>query len=162
MLQGSSLSPTLFNVYLIPLIRLIQAHGIKFMNYADDTQLIISVDPSHPDPFRIVQNCMHDISLWLRNNCLKFNASKTEVMCYSKASCSLTLSSQLLACLHIPESARAQSVRNLGIEFDEHLGLNAHVKKVSATCFATLRALRTILSSPPTEYRPRGDWHRLV
>ena len=123
------------------------------MNYAEDTQLIAAVDSSHPHPFRSIQSCMADISLWLTNNCLKFNASKTDFLCVSSPRLPTALPSQLFACLNLSESTSALSVRNLGVEFDAHLSLNAHIKKISAMCFSTLRALRKILPILPTESR---------
>ncbi|KAJ1096995.1 hypothetical protein NDU88_002125 [Pleurodeles waltl] len=46
--QGSSLSPTLFNVYMSPLANIVRKHDIIITSYADDTQLILSLtkDPA--------------------------------------------------------------------------------------------------------------------
>ena len=41
--QESSLSPTLFNVYMIPLAHIVLCHGLNIISYADDTQLILSL-----------------------------------------------------------------------------------------------------------------------
>lgn len=44
--QGSSLSPTLFNLYVTPLASLVRSYGFALVTYADDTQIIISVSSS--------------------------------------------------------------------------------------------------------------------
>ncbi|KAJ1090711.1 hypothetical protein NDU88_003840 [Pleurodeles waltl] len=41
--QGSSLSPTLFNIYMAPLAHIARQHNLNTISYADDTQLIISL-----------------------------------------------------------------------------------------------------------------------
>ena len=61
---------------------------------------------------------MREVSGWLRDNHLKFNASKTYVLCHSNATIPTAVSTELFACLDISESFRAQSVHNLGVELD--------------------------------------------
>lgn len=39
--RGSSLSPTLFNVYMAPLADIILPFGVQVVTYADDTQLVL-------------------------------------------------------------------------------------------------------------------------
>ncbi|KAJ1107367.1 hypothetical protein NDU88_004758 [Pleurodeles waltl] len=41
--QGSSLSPTLFNVYMAALAQLALQHNLSILSYTDDTQLILSL-----------------------------------------------------------------------------------------------------------------------
>ncbi|KAJ1115224.1 hypothetical protein NDU88_003450 [Pleurodeles waltl] len=56
--QGSSVSPTLFNVYMAPLSKIVQSYNLNFISYADDTQLIVSLTKD-PDTATLVCDLFH-------------------------------------------------------------------------------------------------------
>lgn len=67
--QGSSLSPTLFNVYMSPLAEIVHPFGIKIVKYADDTQLIVALN--HTDNSSSgLGPCLEKVAKWMELSCL--------------------------------------------------------------------------------------------
>lgn len=56
--QTSSLSPTLFNTYVVPLARLISSAGFSTLSYADVTQIDVSISSDGDDTGKRFNNCM--------------------------------------------------------------------------------------------------------
>lgn len=82
--QGSSLSPTLFNVYVTPLAKLINYFGFSVVSYADDTQIGITVAPDPDETATRFHDCLIQVEKWMSLNWLKLNSSKTEVSLFDQ------------------------------------------------------------------------------
>ena len=79
--QGSVLGPILFNVYIAPLEKLLQQHGIQHHLYANDTQLYVDFPPTkHADALARVEACVRDVNTWLCDNSLILNGTKSQVI----------------------------------------------------------------------------------
>jgi len=64
--QGSDLSSLLFSIYTFPVGHLIKSLGILHQQYADDTQLYISISPTtSTDAVHLVEQCLTQLHYWL-------------------------------------------------------------------------------------------------
>lgn len=77
--QESPLSPVLFNVYVVPLLPLIESAKVAYHSYADDTRLYLRRETS-PTQFTNLLTCLDQIKDWLAANFLQLNAGKTEAI----------------------------------------------------------------------------------
>ena len=78
--QGSVLGPLLFSVYVSPIGCIASDHGISLQQYADDTQLHISVstDDLTVQLSALESSCLHSLHSWLCHNGLALNSSKSK------------------------------------------------------------------------------------
>ena len=111
----------MFCLYLLPLCSILKHHNIGYHIYPDDTQLYISFKCHDPLVTLLkFRCCISDIRVWMINNKLKINDSKTEFIVFKSPE-----AKQDFRCLSISmgDSITLQSskVRNLGVIFDQPL-----------------------------------------
>ena len=148
-LQGSTLGPILFNLFMSPLGGICQAQGIKFAGNADDTQNYMSFRPlnnsSQPqiDCINKLELCLEDVRSWMQVNFLKLNESKTEFIIFVTRQ---QLNKVGTINIKIGEDTiqNVISVRNLGLHFDEELKHSTHVNKLTSISFKMIHNISRI------------------
>lgn len=79
--QGSSLSPTLFNLYMLPLLTLIASFDIESISYADDTQLILTLDKKSTAAEEKCCHCPAAVMDWMKLHHLKYHVWTIVTVC---------------------------------------------------------------------------------
>ena len=143
--QGSVLGPVLFNIYTRSFYEHIQSIGFDVVGFADDHQLL--------RPFNIlfqvkslgdkVQKCFHIIGEWMNNYFLRLNAEKTKmlVICPPSLKEKIVINGTFIngKCIRFVADAK-----NLGVIIDNELSFNAHINKLTSTCFNIIRKISRI------------------
>ena len=158
--QGSVLGPFLYTAYTAPLAQLLEAHGVFYHFYADDTQLWLPVDLDNQADLKEciskLESCVLDVQEWMSGHKLKLNSEKTEVLVvHSKSRVATTPT----ITLHFGDVVvhSTKSARNLGVKFDSTLSFSNHITNV---CINGYRYLRNIKAAG--KYLPRDSLLGLI
>ena len=143
--QGSVLGPVLFSIYISPIGQIVSGHGISHQQYADDTQLYISLSKSNPAiGISQLETCLSSLHSWFCHNGLCLNPTKSDAILFGTQQ-------RLHHFTDIPTINIAGSVVNLsnkittlGVTLDSTLNFNAHVSSVCKTSYYHLQALKHI------------------
>ena len=79
--QGSALWPILFTIYTLPIGDILRKHNLGFHLYADDKQIYLTCDADDIGMATSkIEACIEEVKMWMSDNFLCLNDSKTEVM----------------------------------------------------------------------------------
>ena len=139
--QGSVLGPLLYVLCTAPIADIIKSYDLNYHLYADDSQIYVFFPASQSqqgpcsDKSKL-EACVH-IDSWMVLNKLKLNQDQSELLLIS----SRYRQSLALTYLKVGEKkiCRSESVRNLGVHFDQHARMHVHVKKVCQASFYHLK-----------------------
>ena len=138
--QGSILGPILFILYTKALQRIAKKYGILIQLYADDSQLYIGFRANDPlsvgDAVRRIEECLREIKEWMRDNFMKLNNSKTELILLGTVQM-LKKVGPLQADVgdSVALMSSQEAVTSLGVKLDENLNLKKQIAKVKQAGF---------------------------
>ena len=147
--QGSILGPILFILYTKDVEAIAQKYGFKIHMYADDKQLYIEFNPLFHDMNDIEEKiilCLGDIKNWMIINHLCLNADKTEAIIFKQKNKYDALQVDSIRVTNDGEYIQlsTNTVKSLGVQFDQYLSFEDHVNSVVQACNIHLRNLRVI------------------
>ena len=142
--QGSVLGPLYFVLFTAAVFGIADEHGFAIHGYADDMQIYdhCVVDDMHHLTSRLV-GCIGSIGVWMTNNRLKLNASKTEFIWFGSARRLARCTFESIV-INGSSSLPSKTVRNLGVVLDPSSSQASHVIKLTSTVYFHIRQLRTI------------------
>ncbi len=138
--QGSILGPLLFNIYMLPLAQIMKNNKICYHNYADDTQIYITISPGDYDPIQALSNCIEQVNDWMCQNFLQLNKDKTEVIVFGAREERLKVSARLQSVM----LRTTDQARNLGVVMDSDLNLRSHIKTITKSAYYHLKNISRI------------------
>lgn len=138
--------------FIIIIIIIVSNHNIFHQQYADDSQLFISLSPSNPLPnISQLELCLTSLQSWFCHNGLALNASKCDAILFGthqRLRSFTTISTISVAGTQIPLS---DYITTLDVTLDKSLALNNHVSSLCQSSYFHIKALRHIRSSLPED-----------
>ena len=141
--QGSVLGPVLFTVYTGTLAFLLNAHGVSYHFYADDTQVYIMIEDIDEAKHRI-SLLLSDIKIWMARRKLKLNDGKTEIIVIRGNLRNVPVANFGVMNFGDTQLVPSESAKNLGVVLDSSLSFRPHVDSIIKTCNFHIRNLYMI------------------
>ena len=145
--QGSVLGPLLYVLFTADVLEVAGRAGAGVQQYADDTQAYRHCKASEAmHALTELVNTIAEIKDWMSSNRLKLNPSKTQYIWIGNKIQLAKIDRQALL-QRFPGIVFETSVIDLGVVIDEELKMDAHVGRITRSCFYQLRQIRTIRQS---------------
>ena len=123
---------------------------MSYHNYADDTQIYVSLMAGEHGPVDTLCHCIEQLSVWLQNNFIQLNSDKTKIIVFGPQKQRESVISHLETLSLKPNN----QFRNLGVILDSDLNFNSHIKSITSAAFYHLKniaRIKGIVSKPDLE-----------
>ena len=140
--QGGVLGPVLFLLFINDITQSVNAGTCNI--FADDVAIYTSCKTVE-DAESQLQICINEIDRWYKNNRLKINADKTNVMVISSRA--KGIHKELNVKLNDTKLKQVNSVRYLGVNIDCKLTWDEHVKQLCKNVAYKIFSMRRLSSS---------------
>ncbi|XP_048354704.1 uncharacterized protein LOC125433843 [Sphaerodactylus townsendi] len=130
-----------FNIYMPPRESLVWSFGLWCHQYADDTQLLFTMEGNPISSPDALLHCLDAVASWLSASQLKLNPTKKEVLWLGQGECPVAFG---LPKLHGETLKLASSTKSLGVILDPSLSLVAQVIQTAQAAFYHLQQARQL------------------
>ena len=141
--QGSVLGPVLFTVYTGTLAFLLEAHGVSYHFFADDTRLYIRVEDIDEAKHRL-SSLLSDLKIWMARRKLKLNDGKTEIVAIRGNLRKVSVANFGVMSFGDTQLVPCESAKNLGVVLDSSLSFRSHMDSTVEKCNFHIRNLYMI------------------
>ena len=133
--QSSVLGPVLFTVYTGTLAFLLEAQGVSYHFFADDT--VEDVDEAK----HRLSSFMSDLKIWMARRKLKLNDGKTEIIVIRGNLRNVSAPNFGEMSFGDTQLVPCESAKNLGVVLDSSLSFRSHIDSFVKTCNFHIRNL---------------------
>ena len=137
------LGSVLFIVYTGTLAFLLEAHGVSYHFFADDTQLYVRVEDIEDAKHRL-SSLLSDLKIWMARRKLKLNDGKTEIIVIRGNLRNFSVPNFGVMNFGDTQLVPCESAKNLGVVLDSSLSFRFPINSIVKTCNIHIRNLYII------------------